>query len=461
MLGTGLTLAMAFAAPVPASAAGGHRQWVARYEKGRNATARALVVSPDGSTVFVTGEVSRPGVDEYGTVAYDAATGVQRWFHRYNGSRTNTDQPNAIAVSPDGSLVYVTGESLGTTTGFDYATVAYRAATGAQAWVRRYDGPTSTTDLAFAVAVSPDGSAVFVTGTSEDAGGGPSRYATVAYDAHTGSRLWVRRYGGPVPGEDSAAALGVAPDGSMVYVTGQSDGNGTGEDFATVAYEASTGRTAWVRRYDDAVSGDDGATQIGVSADGSRVFVSGQSDSTSGIQFDTDYATVAYDAKTGGRIWVSRFGGRAHFTDRPTGLGLNADGSRVFVTGVVFSEGTTAAYGTVAYDAATGAREWTRVSFKGEADSFANAGALAVSPDGTRVVVTGDVAGVSADYGTVAYDAATGATQWARRYDGPAHGYDSATAVGMSPDGTTTFVTGNSIGTARGYDYATVAYDTS
>ena len=34
----------------------------------------------------------------------------------------------------------------------------------------------------------------------------------------------------------------MSPDGSRVFVTGQSAGAGTGADFATVAYDASDGR---------------------------------------------------------------------------------------------------------------------------------------------------------------------------------------------------------------------------
>ena len=49
-------------------------------------------------------------------------------------------------------------------------------------------------------------------------------YATVAYDASTGAKLWVKRYNGPGNGDDVAHALGVSPDGSQVFVTGLTAG---------------------------------------------------------------------------------------------------------------------------------------------------------------------------------------------------------------------------------------------
>ena len=83
----------------------------------------------------------------------------------------------------------------------------------------------------------------------------------MAYDASTGTELWVTRYNGPGNGDDYAAyALGMSPDGSAVFVTGYSVGSGYGgaSDYATVAYEPGTGRRLWVARYDGAGRDDHG-----------------------------------------------------------------------------------------------------------------------------------------------------------------------------------------------------------
>jgi hypothetical protein len=101
------------------------------------------------------------------------------------------DYPFSLTSGPDGATVFVTGYSYGETSGADYATIAYDATTGAARWARRYNGPGNNGDYANAVAVGPDGSTVFVTGQSWGSAS-DSDYATIAYDATTGHVRWAR-----------------------------------------------------------------------------------------------------------------------------------------------------------------------------------------------------------------------------------------------------------------------------
>jgi WD40 repeat protein len=182
--------------------------------------------------VFVTG----PSGTDYGTVAYRAGTGAVIWTKRYNGPGNSTDAASAVVVSPNGGTVFVTGVSDGSTSGEDYATVAYRAGTGAVVWTRRYNGPANSSDDANAAAVSLDGTTVFVTGQSL----GPAEYdyATVAYRVGTGAVMWTKRYNGPANANDQAVAVAVSPDSTKVFVTGLGDGSTHGEDYTTIAYSA-------------------------------------------------------------------------------------------------------------------------------------------------------------------------------------------------------------------------------
>ena len=272
----------------------GAQLWVARYNGLANGytEAASVAVSPGGGTVFVTGAVlvSTATGYNYATVAYNAATGAQLWVQRYAGPGNSDSRARAVAVSPGGGTVYVTGASRGATSGFDYATIAYNAATGARLWVKRYNGPGNSLDQASSLAVSPGGGTVFVTG--ESAGTTTFLdYATVAYNAATGARLWVKRYNGPGNEDDQATAVAVSPTGGTVYVTGSSYVTTTNYDYTTIAYNAATGAQQWISDYNGPGNGSDVAFAVAVSPSGRTVFVTGGSQGTTA---GADYATVAY-----------------------------------------------------------------------------------------------------------------------------------------------------------------------
>jgi len=139
------------------------------------------------------------------------------------------DEANAFVVDDAGN-VWVTGYSQDTVNDFDYATVKYDPS-GNEQWVARYDGPSHGYDEARAIIRDGAGN-IFVTGSSTG-DGTRGDYATVRYDA-AGQFNWVLRYDGPVSRLDEPVALAIDPNG--LYVTGTSEGAGTGSDFATLRY---------------------------------------------------------------------------------------------------------------------------------------------------------------------------------------------------------------------------------
>jgi DNA-binding beta-propeller fold protein YncE len=238
-----------FATTLPAGGAtSGTKLWAKRLDGQASGddSAMDVAVSGDGTRVFVTGgsDGGFTGTD-YVTRAYDATTGAKLWTTSYDGLAQFDDDAVALVVSPDDSTVFVTGDSSATTNAndYDYATIAYDAASGAELWAKRYDGPANSNDAPFAIAVSPDGQAVFVTGTSISATGSFD-FATLAYATSTGARLWKTRYGGRWHGVDEAFGIVVSPDGSSVFVTGNSV-SANSFDMETVAYDAATGATEW------------------------------------------------------------------------------------------------------------------------------------------------------------------------------------------------------------------------
>ena len=160
----------------------------------------------------------------YWTAALDAATGAQVWQATYHGPGTRAGT-TAIALSPDGSAVYVTGSATQASGLNEYATIGYDAATGHQLWLGNYRTP-KVNDNAAGLAVSPDGSTANYNT--------PADYATVAYGATSGAQLWSARY--DVTGAQNNAAAIVAAGGRAI-VTGTSGPFGGQTQFATVAYQ--------------------------------------------------------------------------------------------------------------------------------------------------------------------------------------------------------------------------------
>lgn len=434
-----------------ASADSGDQLWAKRYRGKGPGYAEAMATSPDGATVFVTGRSSgTTGTYDYVTIAYNAADGSRLWTRRYDGPGGGHDGADAVAVSPDGAAVFVTGASHGSSSsGLDYATIAYDAADGSKLWLRRFDGSAGDDDYASAVTARSDGASVFVTGSAPDVSG--ERFATIAYDAVTGAKLWSRRYGTrAVP-----VAMVLSPDASRVVVTGTERGSGSA-DFATVAYDAATGAKLWIKRYDGPSGGSDWVTAAGESPDGGRIFVTGGSYASTGA---TDFTTIAYDAATGSKLWGTRYRGPGDEYDYPSGLVVSPDGTKVFVAGSDWGL-VEYDYAVIAYDALTGAQVWEE-RHDGPGGGYDFASSIAASPSGRRVYVTGgsrdDGPGVDHDYETVAFRARSGIPLWTRSYDHVGES-DFATTVVVAPDSAAVYVTGYSTGAGGGFEYATIAY---
>ncbi|MBI4728517.1 MAG: PQQ-binding-like beta-propeller repeat protein [Acidobacteria bacterium] len=271
-----------------------------------------------------------------GTAGAAIPPGPVAWVARYNGTGNGWDVSYPVTTSYDGSRVFVAGRSPGSGTSDGLATVAYSAATGGEIWAARYDGPARGFDGAYALAVSPDGGRVYAAGASASSGSNVD-FATIAYDAATGSQIWAARYdNGPGAGWDGAASVAVSPNGARVFVTGRSVGTGTLDDFATVAYDAASGSQLWVARYNGPGNDWDQPYGVLVSPDGARVYVAGGS---WGGPTSADFATVAYDAATGAQVWVARYDGPGSAWDEAHSIVATPDGARVFLTGQSIGSG--------------------------------------------------------------------------------------------------------------------------
>jgi PQQ-like domain len=294
------------------------------------------------------------------------------------------------------------------------------------------------------VLVAPDGSAVYAIGIAGRYGGGEKGYdfATVALDASTGSVLWSDGYDGP--GRIDYGCCGaLSPDGSTLYVAGASVTPGRGMGFTTIAYDATTGGRRWVSRFNRPTMEQEVPRAIQVSPGGARIFVTG---SMAG-----DFQTVVYDSD-GDRLWVARSGSWGCCTGS-VAVTIAPDGRRLFVTGTKYRfRDFNGDLTTIAYRATNGKQLWSD-RYDGYQGRDDEACCLALSADGSTLYVAGAVSGRGrADgYGTLAYDTASGTVRWTARFT-PEFAFPNAIAVSQS--GELVHVTG--VGDSA---YATVTYN--
>jgi outer membrane protein assembly factor BamB len=397
-----------------------------------NAQGTATAVSPDGKIVFVTGDgptvqtgvIAGPGI----TAAYNAATGARLWQASY-GPAADSTMLSSIAVSPSGSTVFVTGETgyLGNPgyTGYKLLTVAYNAATGARLWQAT---GAAAGGVAWPVAVSPDGSTVFAAGPQQ----------TVAYNAATGAQRWTE----PVAG----AAITVSADSKTVFVTGWPGRRHA--PAATEALNAASGAMRWQSDYTARPGIPAQTNSIRLSPDGSTVFVAGMAGKLTSDGHPQLF-TVAYDAATGAQNWADA-SKRMNPGSTLNAMTVTPSGSAVIVAEGIQTAGFVNYQVTTALNPATGATLWHRAVHAASGTSTwtgATPYALAASPDGATVYVTGyetmkPPSGLRPllGYLTIAYNATTGHTRWTAVYQHRSE--DIPNAIAVSPDGSRVFVTG-------------------
>jgi hypothetical protein len=424
-----------------------------------------MAVATAGGRVFVTGASTgaEPSEMDMVTVGYDATTGSHLWEDRFLDRRQGHDVTGtAVAVSPSGHRVYVTGISA--VRNGVWVTISYRAATGKRLWVRHYSGSTGSADqLPSVINVSPNGKHVFVGGAINRSGGG-TQFAVIEYRATTGHRAWASTYHGTFRSRnDSVSALAIDSDGHHLYAAGPSRGRGQtvnreadthwpNIDYAVLALNAHTGQRLWVNRYDDSNRGGDFPYALQASPRGDKVFVSGSTNNS--LPMPSRATTVSYRARDGHQLWTSKYRQRKT-SSVAAAMAVSPDGKRVFIGGNAYAYDAYSVcqtkvsdcdYLTVSYSASTGRQVWAR-RHGTEGRNTESITGLTASPDGRSVYVSGTSGHPEqqvADYVTIAYNASTGHVRWVARYNSSSDGDDSdvETATALRINGARLYLTG-------------------
>ena len=157
-------------------------------------------------------------------MAYDSGTGAQLWVARYGQPAKEAAYGVSVAVSPDSSKVFVTGD-----TGNDGG---YR---GLQ--LLKETAMKRTAGLAALAVITVAGFAPATALSPQRALASAAR-ASASASVPGGTQLWAASYHGNAQ-RNHAVAAAASPDGATVFVTGL-----TGlAHFSTVAYNAATGTT--------------------------------------------------------------------------------------------------------------------------------------------------------------------------------------------------------------------------
>lgn len=305
----------------------GIQQWAARFNGPFNNedVGEAITVDAQGN-VYVAGHTAATGGSDYIIIKYNSA-GSEQWSKRYNGTASNSDIPHDIALSPSQNALYVTGESPGTGTNFDYLTLKINPVTGDTLWAKRFNTGVNRQDKAFDLVIDNQGS-IIVTGFSDSISSRANDYLTIKYDSN-GAVLWHRRFNGSsVAGANSDIAFSVTTDiQNNVYVTGESVSLTPSIDIVTIKYN-SAGDSLWVARYNGPANSDDRGYYVSVDNSG-NVFVTGESVSV--LPANTDFLAVKYNS-SGIEQFALRYNGPINGEDISKVIKVDASGN-IYVTG--------------------------------------------------------------------------------------------------------------------------------
>ncbi len=313
------------------------------------------------------------------------------------GFQDSLDYPTSVAVSPDGSSVYVTSED------DDSISHLTRAADGSLT----FSGCIADTnaegcvvpaqpalDRAYGVAVSPNGTSVYVVSLGDDSISHFNRAADgsltfVGCDADTNAAGCDVGFQASL---DGAYGVAVSPDGSSVYVASRSDDSishftrAAGGSLTFAGCIADTNAAGCTVGFQDSLNG---AVGVAVSPDGSSVYVTSEDDDsishlTRAADGSLTFSGCIADTNAEGCVVPAQ----AALADA-SGVAVSPDGSSVYVASSLdnsISHFTRAAGGPLTYQSCIADTNAAGCVVPAQA-ALSEAAGVAVSPDGSSVYV--------------------------------------------------------------------------
>ncbi|QDU69668.1 PQQ-binding-like beta-propeller repeat protein [Engelhardtia mirabilis] len=412
----------------------------------------AYAVAAHGGVAYIAGEGSSPYGSRWLIRARSIANGAKLWSVDFALQSGMFDaEVKDVALAPDGTTLYVAGR-LAASSPFDTdATVlALDTLDGSIRWVAQIDGA-GAGDEAAALAISPDGQSLALTGHVVDGTPGLGHRLLVAVlEPATGDVRWDWRFDADPATDDVDKGVDVAfaPDGAAVFACGIVSPPQSGTVYGTYALASATGQLAWSHHYTGAFATESAPLEL--STNGSQVVVVGRHEYTSSSAVLD--GTLALDASSGQQLWTTSGPGQVGIN---SSRAIDTDGADFFVAEAKANTFEGSKWMAVKLDGATGARLWES-PFTLSAWPLASLDPVAVAhdPATNTVLVAGtrDLNGLSASDDinpmTLAYDGATGAVQWLRVWDSPSSTSDRTFDLAL--DGARLVTVGSSFVPAEG-----------
>jgi 6-phosphogluconolactonase (cycloisomerase 2 family) len=278
----------------------------------------AVTLSPDGNFVYVAGNND----DAIVVFERNSNTGMLTFVQKIEDSATTDglNGINCIAVSADGNHAYATGF-------WDKTIVLFQRniATGELTYIERYKDEINGVDGlngANFITLSPDGNNVYVTAFWEHS------VAVFNRNPTTGALTFVEVFKDGALGVDGlnrASGVSVSPDGSSVYVAGNTD-----NAIAIFERDMTDGTLTFQEAIKDGINGVDGIqriTAVVVSPNSANVYATGLTDDAVAIfnrDATTGLLTFVGQAKNGV--------GNVVGLDGPSRLTISENGEHIYIT---------------------------------------------------------------------------------------------------------------------------------
>jgi uncharacterized delta-60 repeat protein len=300
--------------------------WQRRYDGQSFWSERPNAITIQGDVIAITGMAATPTEgSNVETVVYDVE-GNQLWAKSFKGDGAGTDEGQAVAFGPDGSI-FVAGHAEYTETGLDFLLVKY-SETGRKMWAKHFDSGSKKYDLLAGMQLDSDGHAILA-GTSMNKSGNTD-FTTIKV-SQEGNKLWSAKQDSA--GErDEMSAMTLDNDGNVIVVGSTGNSYNT-LDATTIKYHKD-GMKLWSKRYSanaEISNSTDSANAVAVDDEG-NVYVAGTSQGV--LSFDQNMTMIKY-AADGKFKSVDTFGAEDGVNQFSARLVVDRTRHRAYTTGYI------------------------------------------------------------------------------------------------------------------------------